>query len=543
MRGRTGASRPGWCDNRLVAIAVDTALLDEVVGALDATVLRVVHAHADLAVPVHAVSILDRTDPESVHAHSVVLAVGVTPEEGEAVALLDRAGRSHAAAVVLRCAGTVPQRLCDIAVSAEISLLAVPPEMDWGQLYALMRTAMSGAGATRSSAAGVRIGDLFALADAVAAAVGAPVTVEDPQWRVLAYSNLDGQAIDDARRETILGRTPPGEWQERLDHADMRRQLRSHEGLVHFEHEGLAPRVVAPVRAGGEFIGSLWVAQSEGPLSTEAEEKLRQFADLAAIHLIAHRSDEDLKRRSRGLAVREMLEGRSPAGEARRTGPLSTVAFAFTGEGGEPWTGDPERILSVVGLYAESLHRDALSALLDDHIWVVVPTPAARAREVLVEMASSVADRAGHALHVRVRAAVGVSVPAVADLPHSRRTAEQALAVLSARGGDPVVHAEDVRSQTALMELLEEAAGISGLRDGKVTALAAHDAQHGTEFVGTLAAWLDHHGDVGRAAEALGLHRNTMRYRIRRISDVSGIDLEDPDERLVAAIELRLLAR
>lgn len=497
--------------------------LGDVIGVLDATVLRVGHA-GDLDARVNAVTILDRTDPDTVRAGAVVLAVGVDPGAGYAVELADAAAAAGAVAVVLRSSGPLPERLRQ----GPVTMLTVVPEMEWGQLYALLRTASSGAGVD-SGAAGVPVGDLFALADAVAAAVGAPVTVEDPQWRVLAYSNVDAQPIDEARRQTILGRVPPGEWQERIVEADIITRLRAGNQIVRFEYPGIATRVVAPVRAGGELIGSLWAAEGEEPIGADAEAELLRFADLAALHLIAHRSADDLRRRSRGAIVRELLEGGRPAAARRLRPPLSLVAFDYG-----DWRGDSDRIVSIAGLYAESLHRDALSACIDDMVWVVAP---AAPREALDQLAGRVVERAEHALHARLRAAVAPPAEAVADVPAARRAAAQALAVLAAgRRPGPVVHAEDVRAHVALMELLDAAAGIPALRAGRLGALSG-------DLVASLGAWLDHHGDVAAAAAAVGIHANTLRYRLRRIGEIAGLDLSDPDERLIAAVELRLLGR
>jgi DNA-binding PucR family transcriptional regulator len=58
--------------------------------------------------------------------------------------------------------------------------------------------------------------------------------------------------------------------------------------------------------------------------------------------------------------------------------------------------------------------------------------------------------------------------------------------------------------------------------------------------VETLRAYLDHFGDVSAASRALGVHSNSLRYRLRRITQVSGLDLESPDARLLAQVQLRL---
>jgi sugar diacid utilization regulator len=55
----------------------------------------------------------------------------------------------------------------------------------------------------------------------------------------------------------------------------------------------------------------------------------------------------------------------------------------------------------------------------------------------------------------------------------------------------------------------------------------------------SVAAWLDSGRSVPAAAEALGLHPNTLRYRLIRVSDVTGLDLGDPDALLLAQLLLR----
>jgi DNA-binding PucR family transcriptional regulator len=55
----------------------------------------------------------------------------------------------------------------------------------------------------------------------------------------------------------------------------------------------------------------------------------------------------------------------------------------------------------------------------------------------------------------------------------------------------------------------------------------------------SVAAWLDHGRNVPAAAEALGLHPNTLRYRLNRVHEVTGLDLTDPDALLLAQLLLR----
>ena len=60
------------------------------------------------------------------------------------------------------------------------------------------------------------------------------------------------------------------------------------------------------------------------------------------------------------------------------------------------------------------------------------------------------------------------------------------------------------------------------------------------EHLATLRAVLDHPG-IAEAAAALGVHRNTVAYRVRRIEALTGWRLSDPDLRLPLALALRLV--
>lgn len=60
------------------------------------------------------------------------------------------------------------------------------------------------------------------------------------------------------------------------------------------------------------------------------------------------------------------------------------------------------------------------------------------------------------------------------------------------------------------------------------------------EHLATLRAVLDHPG-TAEAAAALGVHRNTVAYRVRRIESLTGWRLDDPDLRLAVALALRLV--
>jgi DNA-binding PucR family transcriptional regulator len=68
-----------------------------------------------------------------------------------------------------------------------------------------------------------------------------------------------------------------------------------------------------------------------------------------------------------------------------------------------------------------------------------------------------------------------------------------------------------------------------------------HDQEHGTEYILTLATYLRHMGRFRTAAAELGIHRNTLEYRVGRIAQLAEMDLENADNRLALELGIRLL--
>jgi hypothetical protein len=527
--------------------------LGEVVEAVGVGVLELVAAPGGLAVPVADVVIFDPDEDFAAEPGDLVLAVGIDARRPEARELLRRAGAAGAAAVVVKVRDDAPNpQLVDGAAEAGVALLAATPDVAWGQLHAMVRTVTATAGLDRAQG-GVAVGDLFALANAVAAMVGGPVTIEDPRSTVLAYSSLDGGDIDDARRATILGRRVPDEWVRRLTDDGVFRRLFREPGVVRTDYPelGIKPRLATAVRAGDEILGLIWVQEGEHPLGDDAETALVEAARVAALHLLRHRSSADLERGRRTELLRAALDGRvAPEALApvlQVVPPIAgvtVVAFELVEPGEVAAVAVlADRAASLVTLYCESYRRQAAAVAVGPVIYLVVPLADAEDRARLPALAAGIVERAAEALHVPVRAGVGQTVPSLAGLLASRREADRVLRAMAGAGWPgPVATVDDVRSRVVLHQLQELAAADAGLRAGKLDLLVEQDRERGTEYVATLRSFFAHLGDVPAAARAQDVHANTFRYRLRRLGEVAAIDLDDPVERLVLQLQLHFLA-
>jgi purine catabolism regulator len=55
----------------------------------------------------------------------------------------------------------------------------------------------------------------------------------------------------------------------------------------------------------------------------------------------------------------------------------------------------------------------------------------------------------------------------------------------------------------------------------------------GSDLIASLASFLTHHGNWDRTAADLGVHRHTVRHRIRKVEELTGLSLDDPEDRLL----------
>ncbi|HVN13457.1 MAG TPA: helix-turn-helix domain-containing protein [Kineosporiaceae bacterium] len=128
-----------------------------------------------------------------------------------------------------------------------------------------------------------------------------------------------------------------------------------------------------------------------------------------------------------------------------------------------------------------------------------------------------------------VRMGVGERCAAIADFPRSYRQARLALHLLeTAEWEDRAVRFDDLGVYRLLIgnESLDE---VMRFVQAWIGPLLAYDAQRGADLVRTVTHYLDRGGNYEATAAALIVHRNTLKYRLQRIRQITGHDLSDPE--------------
>lgn len=481
---------------------------------------------------IRSVVVHDPTRSESDQG-DIFLAVGV--EDASGVSGLARAAGAGTAVVRSNADERSP-----VAVAARdhgIVLLAVDPAVSWSQLAGVVYGLVLEGAETES---GRGPADLPSLADTIAAQVGAPVTIEDARYRVLAYS--DGQqAADRARVETVLSRSVPAGLRRFLDDAGVAARLAASTDPVFVpasEEHGFIGRTAVAVRAGREMLGAIWV-MAKRPLDDERAARLKDGAATVALHLLRTRVSADLERQVESDLVNRLLEGGIDPTEAGSRLGLTSQSHRVIAL--QAHTAQERHAAALMAFERATIgfgwSRAARSTLFGSTVYTILPcrNRAAAAQEWLRTTC------AGLPAHVIVHAGIGGPAD-LPGLPESRREADESLnlhATLSSTA-PPVVY--DESWDTVLLHRLRLASG-SGRRpaDGPVAVLASHDAAHNTDYVSTLRAWLRAHGDPAEAARILGIHTNTVRYRMKRMGEHADLRLGDARSRFALAIAVETM--
>jgi sugar diacid utilization regulator len=478
---------------------------------------------------------------------SLLLAVGIEIEDLAAVRLLSEAGAVGAGAVVYRLTQSAPARLLAASQASGVAALGVSSSLAWGEAHLLFHAAIAVAGPSAEPASkAVPRGDLFGLVNAIAATVGGAATLYDSHDRLLAYSTLD-DPIDEPRRQAILLRHSPAGYLKRLrDDGHLGRVFRN-TGVVRIEYPDFRTRLNIAVCAGREVIGQISVVEGRTPLGPEAEAALVEMAKLAAPQLVHQLASRDVERRHRGVVLHAILNGSGdlPSLGARvGIDPSDSIAVvAFTCPKNEDSGTTLRRVMELVTFRSESLGVPAVCGTFSGLVYLIVARPEELGEARLDRLVSEIVQIAERTLKVMIHAGIGSTMETLAEAPQSRWEAETVARVArETRRVSRVAHVNDVRAKVVIAELRALAADRPQLKRGKLQILCDHDAEHQTAYIETLKAYFDAFGEIRKAAAAVSVHPNTFRYRIRRIEEVAGLQLDDPEERLIAELQLRFLA-
>lgn len=435
-----------------------------------------------------------------------------------------------------------------------IAVVAVDTRARWDVVLSRIRRMLDGevgrgAGPTSQDvAAHASVGNLSDLANLLADGMRGMVTIENRTNRVLAYSPSESTA-DELRTRAILGRAAPPEVMEMFSRLGVVTTLASTTEVVTLPADpsiGMRRRLVTGIHGPeGEPLGSLWVQQGERDFSEDAETLLRGGAVSAAALILQARSSPSTAEEA---MVRRLfgddggVDGRTAASQLQiaQGGRYSVIGFANGVDGNDA----PRAVVEFLGqrlqLHVRAYASDGLVCLLGQRAYVLVPGAAETASVIpWVEQLLRRFDGDERIDTRGVRVAVAAPVDGLDAVAAARHEVDRVLSSPAAHR-KRVTSLKQSRTTVLLAEALELLSTHPELEDPRLGWVSGYDEKHGTSLVVSMDAYLRAGMNVREAAAAMNVHPNTLRYRVDRAQQLSGLDFNDPDDRLLTALQLAL---
>ncbi|WP_454333664.1 PucR family transcriptional regulator [Streptomyces glaucescens] len=377
-------------------------------------------------------------------------------------------------------------------------------------------------------------GDYQELVDEISELLGAPATLENRDFELIAFGaydsegELDASTLDPVRTRSILTRRSTAAVRAWFEGFGITRAT----GPVRIpptpEAGVYRGRICLPVRHRGVVLGYVWLLEDEpGPTEPQLTAAMAVTGRIGALLADEAQHGADLTRELRAVLTAERGWQRDMAVAALRTalgprgdGPHAVVCVA-------PWpSADPD---------------DAPSARAIPHTTALCTVPwgvtgqslAALVRLRAADVTAPALSTASRLLREGARAA-GVSEPR-AGLAELGTSWQEALAAARAALAEPrlgpVAEWTSIGPYRLLTALPTEAA-----HDPAVAVLLSPAHQ---ELAHTAEVYLDRAGQAGRTAAELGIHRQTLYYRLSRVEQLTGLDLDDGEDRLLLHMALK----
>ena len=456
---------------------------------------------------------------------------------------------ANAGVQVIAVRDRIPDAARASANSRDVSLLALPPDCNLPSVERAINTLIVNQAAQLSQRAleiqrqltrrAAENHDLSSLLQIVARATACPVVLHDETGALLArvWPNL---ARRQASREQISDYSMEAfrKWLER--------EAPPREGNIVASPLGHTTVLLVEKRAAGW----LSLVTRDGVLDEFLRLVLGYGADVCAIELARNRAIALAVEQTRGDWVQMWLSGAQAddemmASRARQAGfePDGTNMVSVFRAGGDVFS---EPLETLAGFVRDDMQRRQLDGAVGQYVDMIVAlyplnngTRPTRIRDIINDQRVLLADRVNNGC-----IGVGISRPCcgLAAMREAWREARDALGIATELGErDQATYYGDLKLYQLLLALKEHnLEDLERFHEATLSTLLEHDERRQGEYIRTLNGFFQANGNLARAAKELDVHRNTLVYRLERINNLTNLDLDDAENRLILHLALKI---
>lgn len=439
-----------------------------------------------------------------------------------------------------------------VATEQGISLLALPADSNLSRIERAVNTLIVNQSAQLTQRAieiqrqltrlAAENRDLNSLLQIVARATARPVVVHDDAGVMIAqvYPTVSRRAGVSGR--ALLQSLPYGAFQGWLD-----REAPDTEGSIVPSPLGYTTVLKVEKRVAGY----LSLVDKQEPLNDFDRLVLSYSADVCAIEMAKNRAIASAVEQARGDWVQMWLSG-TPADDdllatrAQQAGFDPTCSYVVAVFRALTKSGTTLPLESLISLVRDDMTRRQINGAAGQYVDVIVAlyplenaaqTP--RVRRLVDEVREQLSTRTPSGL-----VGAGISRPAdgLSGLREAYREAKDAVSIANELGDrEKSTFYGDLKLFQLLLALKER--NLDHLRRFNLETLGTlieQDERKQSDLIRTLNGFFEANGNLAKAAESLQVHRNTLVYRLERIAELTDMNLDDPDNRLVLHLALKI---
>lgn len=271
---------------------------------------------------------------------------------------------------------------------------------------------------------------------------------------------------------------------------------------------------------------------------------LAQGALVAAIEMAKVKAVSVAEKKLRGDLIQALLAQSLTEADAmgwaeraglRKTGPYVAVVMQWAGRE----TPSLRRLETIVNGQIKRQRGRVLASPREQEIVALYAASVERGGAEAEHWASGIMTLAQNEFpKARLAIGIGRPVPQLMALRHSYREAAQAMELeLRLQHGKPQVYAN--LGVYRLLLPLADTHELRAFADQVLGPLNGDDRAGKTHLLETLRAYFECNGNVAQAAKQLYIHRNTLLYRLERIRELGGFNLDEAETRLQLQLALR----
>ncbi|WP_191991766.1 PucR family transcriptional regulator [Bacillus aerolatus] len=387
---------------------------------------------------------------------------------------------------------------------------------------------------------------LEVLADLISEELECPITIEDANHRIIAYSRHEDE-VDPVRIATIMRRRVPENVINSLWKVGAIPKLFETEEPVvvpRIDQVGLGERVAISVRKYNEVVGFIWAH----PRVSFTEEKimiLQEASKAVKNQLIQHQKQKKETEKNYQELFWKLLTGHftrlrdleqvNERYKLNLKGPLAVIIFDFP----QPISQSIERQTNYL---VETMQQLPIVArTFDNEQMILLARLSEKNKEnSLADFINNFIVKINERQHIDgITAASGSVIDNPLELSKSY---QEALYVLKIKQQFPQA-AASIHSYEKLgvFQFIEDLAAIrkqSGYENPMITKLMKYDRDHHSNLQETIFVFLQHDGNMNDAAKALHIHANTLAYRLKRISEIADMNLKDANQKITLYLDL-----